>query len=110
MVKEIADLKKDEEVGVIITLSDQSLVSDYLLSSAENFEAYSKTRAYKVLQGTLFSKQKQLIELLEQKRLVKEVKYQYETILDGIYVRTKASNVQAITQLPGVERVRVSNT
>lgn len=110
LVKEIADLKKDEEVGVIITLSDQSLVSDYLLSSAENFEAYSKTKAYKVLQRTLFSKQKQLIELLEQKRLVKEVKYQYETILDGIYVRTKASNVQAITQLPGVERVMVSNT
>ncbi|MCM1130257.1 MAG: leucine-rich repeat protein [Roseburia sp.] len=112
LIQKINNFDMNQEVNVIITFSDNSLVSDFNTKNPnfENVSEYAKSKAGLDFVKKLNDKQKGIKNHLLSSNLVKDIKYSYSTILDGIYATTTYSNIENITKLSGVERVMISDT
>ncbi len=111
LVKQIKDYKLSGPVNVIISFSDDSLVGRYNSSSSSrtlqdylaSFDAQSRS-----LQ--MIDNQNKIASKLLSEGLISDVKYNYSFVMDGVYVSTDYSNIEAICNFEGVDKVIVSNT
>jgi len=111
LVKNVADYGLQGTVNAVITLSNGSMVSQYNDSNdGRSVADYMASAENRQLADRLVARQNALASKLQQQGLVSAVKYNYTTILDGIYVTTTYENLQAICNYDGVGRVMVSNT
>ncbi len=110
LLMKIEDYELTGEVGLIISFSDNSLVSAFSnTSTGMTFEEYRSSSAATKLQEKLASNQSSVLDALLEKGLISEVKYNYYNILDGAFVTTTYEQVEAICDTEGVERVMISD-
>ena len=113
LVKRVEDNELSGPVGVIITFSDDSIISTYSSSKYANSMTYEEFRATKVakdLDETFRKNQNKVIDRLLDAALVDEVRYTYTHLMDAAFVTTTYENISAISKIEGVERVMISNT
>ncbi len=112
LIQKIKNFDMNQEVNVIITFSDDSLVSNYNDTKAkfENVSEYAKSKEGLDFVKKLNHKQNGIKNHLLSSNLVKDIKYSYSTILDGIYATTTYAKLESITKLSGIERVMISDT
>lgn len=111
LVKTVSDSKLSGPVNAIVTLSSGSLVSYYnSLNSNATIGEFLNGSESRDLAGRLTARQNELASKLKAAGLIGGVKFNYSTILDGIYVSTTYENLQRICNFDGVSRVMISNT
>ena len=113
LIQKVEDYELRGEVSVIISFSEDSLITDYTGSRAANrmsFSEYSETSAAKKLRDKLIKNQNKVLEGLSEKGLIDEIEYNYVNIVDGAAVRTTYENLEAISQYKGVGRITISDT
>ncbi|MCM1043030.1 MAG: leucine-rich repeat protein [Corallococcus sp.] len=112
LIKRIDDYELKGQVNVIITFSDDSLVSAYNAKSDKNgsLSEYLASREAKNFVNKATARQNSIVAKLKSAGLVSFAKYNYSTIMDGVYVSTTYENIEAICKFDGVKRVIVSNT
>lgn len=111
LLKKVEDYELKGEVGVILTFSDDSLISSYTESGSKGtYETYRKSVLAAQLQERLEANQNRVLATLEEKGLISEIKYHYYHALDGAFVKTTYEQIEEICAVEGVERVMISNT
>ena len=113
LLKKVEDYELRGEVSVIITFSEDSLITKYTDSSESrhmSFAEYSTTASASKFKNSLASNQNQMLSLLSQEGLIDEIEYNYFNIVDGAAVKTTYENLEAITKIEGVGRIIISNT
>lgn len=112
LVKKIEEKKLTGEVGVILTFSDNDLITRYSDSYADKmtYGEFQKSELAATLTTSLQANQRQVLNSLLARGLIKEVKYNYVHMLDGAYVRTTYEQIAELTKAVGVQRVTISNT
>ena len=111
LVKKIEDQKLTGSVGVILSFSDNSLVTAYNKSSSkQTLGEYLDSYAASELKAQLEENQTAVLDVLLDRGLITEVKYNYYNVMDGAYVSTTYEQIEEISKIEGVERVIVSNT
>ena len=113
LVKRIEDNEMSGPVGLIITFSDDSIISTYTnskYSKTMTYEAFRATKAAKELETKLRNNQNKVLEVLVDEALVDEVSYTYTHLMDGAFIYSTYENIEAISKIKGVERVMISNT
>ena len=100
-------------VDIIITFTDDSLVERYNQSAEKNIMTYSEfssTSAAKEWTDAVNARQESIIDYLFAEGIITGVKHQYSTLLDGAFVSTTYEQMEALSKVPGIERIIVSNT
>lgn len=111
LIKNIKDYKLSGPVNAVITFSDGSLVSYYnSLKSKQSLSDFLAGGESGNIADKLTKRQNDFAAKLKEKGLISSVKFNYTTILDGIYVSTTFENLREICNIEGVARVTVSNT
>ena len=113
IVKKIEDNALTGPVGLIITFSDDSIVSEYSDSRASNkmtYDEFKSSKEAKTLEEKLLKNQNEVLARLEEAELIDEIKYNYVHLLNGAFVSTTYENVSAIASMKGVQNVMISNT
>ena len=113
LIKSIDEYELCGEVGAIISFSENSLISSFTSSGASDrmtFEQYRTSADGVALVEKLSSGRAGIIASLEADGLITGVKYNYNNIMDGVFVSTTYENVEAICNYAGVGRVIISNT
>ena len=111
LLKRVEELELTGPVGVILTFSDNSLISTYEYSEKINdmsYEEYKETDEAKALADKLVKNQNKIVDTLLDKELIYDAKHSYVHLLDGVFVNTTYENLKDICNIPGVERVTVS--
>ncbi len=112
LVMKIKDYQLSGEVGVILTFSDDDLITRYNDSyrSKMTYEQFRTSAIAQRLEGEIKTNQERVLARLTEAGLVSEVRHTYVNILDGAYVRTTYEQIEKIIEIEGVERVTLSNT
>lgn len=111
LIQNISESKLGGPVNAVITLSSGSLVSYYnSLKTNLTLDEFLDGGEGRELTAKLTKRQNELAAKLKQNGLIGGVKFNYSTILDGIYVSTTYDKLQQICDYAGVSRVMVSNT
>lgn len=112
LVQRVDKYELSGPVGLILTFSDDSLLSVYSNKylgemSYEDFKASSFASKH---QEQLKNNREAVIKKLEDAGLIFDVKHTYVHTLDGIYVESTFEDIERICNVEGIERVMVSNT
>lgn len=111
LLKKVEDYQLKGEVGVIVTFSDNSLISSYTASKSKgSYESFRQSALAAQLLERLEANQNKVLSTLEEKGLITEVKYHYYHALDGAFVKTTYEQIGEICNIEGIERVIISNT
>ena len=113
LVKRVDEYEMSGPVGVIITFSDDSVITAYTESSYYDrmtYASFKTTGAAKRYQKKMLDNQNSVLDKLLDAGLIDDVKYNYVHLLDGAYVATTYENLNAICNVEGVGRVMISNT
>ncbi len=111
LVKQIKDYKLSGSVNVIISFSEDSLVERYNNSNSSlTLKDYLASSTAQKLSETMLERQNKIVAKLQQAGLISDVKYNYSFVMDGVYVSTDYSKLEAICNFDGVGRVTISNT
>ena len=113
LLQKVEDYELRGEVSVIISFSEDSLITDYTSSSVSqrmSFGEYSQTSAAKKLRNKLIKNQNKVLEGLSEDGLIDEIQYNYVNIVDGAAVKTTYENLEAISKYKGVGRITISDT
>ncbi len=113
LLQKVEDYELRGEVKVIITFSEDSLLSAYSASAASkrlSFSEYRSSASAMQLKDKLASNQSGVLSSLKESGLISEVEYSYFNIMDGAAVTTTYEQLEAITKHEGVGRVMISNT
>ena len=112
LVKKVSDYELQGSVGLIITFSDDSLVSAYTRSGYANTMTYEQFKDSEVAtnyKNELLANQSRVLDELLASGLVNEVRYSYVHIADGAFVKTTYDMIDKISEVAGVERIMISN-
>ncbi|MBQ9132295.1 MAG: hypothetical protein IJX62_07485, partial [Clostridia bacterium] len=105
LLQRVEDYQLKGEVGVIITFTEDSLITSYAKQKTDmTYEEYSKTAASEQIKTKLAENQNNVIAELEEKGLISQVKYNYFHALDGAFVTTTYEQIEAICNTKGVDR------
>ena len=113
LIQQVEDYELRGEVSVIITFSEDSLITKYTGSKESkrmSFSEYSATTSARKLKDKLASNQDKVLAALSEAGLIDEIEYNYFNIVDGAAVKTTFENLEAITKCDGVGRIIISNT
>ena len=111
LLKKVEDYEMRGEVDVILTFSDNSLVSSFSENGkGMTYGEYRSSSTAAKLREKLEANQNKVLARLEEAGLISEIKYQYYHVADGAYVSTTYEQLSAICEIEGVERVMLSNT
>ena len=108
----IDDYALSGDVSVILTFTDDSLVAEYNKSYADKmtYEEFKLSDAAKEFEKKLEVSRAPILEELESKGLIGEVRQSYVHILDGVYVDTTYEDLEKICEFEEISRITVSNT
>ena len=112
LVMRVSEFELSGPVNVIITFSDTPLIEAYSTSKYKDRVSYSEFRtgsAARKYSEKLEANRNEVLGRLEDEELVFNVKHTYEHMLDGALVETTYEDIAAICEIPGVERVMISN-
>ena len=112
LVKKISDYELKGTVGLIITFSEDSLVSAYTRSGYQGvmtYEEFKNTSVAKNYADELTVNQNKVLDQLLAEGLINEVRYSYVHIADGAFVKTTYDMIEKINAVDGVERIMLSN-
>ncbi len=113
LVKRVDEFEMSGPVGVILTFSDDSVISSYTSSvyaDRMTYDEFRATNAAERLGKKMLSNQNAILDKLMDAGLIDDVKYNYTHLMDGAYIATTYENLAAICEVEGVERVMISNT
>ncbi len=111
LLKKVEDYELRGEVDVILTFSDNSLVSSFADAKLDmTYGEYRTSPSAAKLREKLAANQNKVLARLEEAGLISEIKYRYYHVADGAYVSTTYEQLSAICEIEGVERVMLSNT
>ncbi len=111
LVKQVKDYELSGPVNVIISFSDDSLVGNYNASNSNlTLKDYLASSTARDLSQKMIERQNKIVAQLQQQGLISDMKYNYSFVMDGVYVSTDYSKIEAICQFEGVGAVTVSNT
>ena len=113
LIQKVEDYELRGEVSVIITFSEDSLITKYTGSNESKrmtFGEYSATSAARRFKDKLVSNQSKVLASLNEAGLIEEIEYNYVNIVDGAAVRTTYENLEAISAIDGVGRIIISDT
>ena len=111
LLMRVEELGMTGEAEVILTFSDNSLISAYTAANTnKTFEEYRATSAAEAILAEMKDQQNSVLDRLWSAGLITEVKYQYCHIMNGAFVTTTYEQLEAICAIEGVERVMISNT
>lgn len=111
LLKKVSDYKLTGPVDVILSFSDDSLVTAYYANrKGVSYEAYQKSGEASDLLAKMAANQNSVLATLNAKGLISDVKYHYYHILNGAFVSTTYEQLAEICQVAGVERVIPSDT
>ena len=113
LVKKISDYELRGSVGLIITFSEDSLVSAYTRSGYSNvmpYDQFKDTDVAKNYAAELTANQNKILDQLMAEGLISEVRYNYVHIADGAFVKTTYDMIEKINAISGVERIMISNS
>ena len=112
LIMKIDDYELSGSVGLIITFSDDSLLSVYSSKYADEmtYDEFKTSSIAADLAEDLRDNRDRMIAKLQNAGLVFDVKHTYVHTIDGIYINSMYEDVEAICNVEGVERVMISNT
>ncbi len=111
LIKQVKDYELSGPVNVIISFSEDSLVGRYNASnSGLTLKDYLASSTAQELSEKMIERQNKVVQKLQQAGLISDVKYNYSFVMDGVYVSTDYSDIEAICNFDGVGAVTVSNT
>lgn len=111
LVTRIEDQKLTGDVEVILTFTNDSIITAYTNSDAKGtLEEYRASSDAISLKNKLEMNQSSVLENLQAQGLIFDVKHRYVNILDGAFVKTTYENLEAICNHAGVSGVILSNT
>ena len=111
LLYKVDDMELTGKVGVILTFSENALISDYASKTTDQtYQEYRESAYADQLRRQLEDNQNNVLAKLETSGLISEVKYRYYHMLDGAYVMTTYEQLADIVATEGVERVTISNT
>ena len=113
LIQEVSALKLTGKVGVIISFSDNSLITAYASSEQAktmSYEEFRETSTARRLKKELTGNRDAVLAKLEARSLISEVKYTYNHLLDGAFVTTTYEQLEEISRINGVERIIISDT
>ena len=105
--------KDDDEIIIMITLDEDSLIDTYNAKYADTIESVSKyASTIKGQEQALNIKEAQdsLIKELEEKNLILGVEHRYQTIINAISVKVKYGNLKNINNVKNVESTIIADT
>ena len=110
-LKENKGYLDSDEVIVLVTLKSDSLLDLYNSSDSNLSVAdYATTTKGQKALSKINQKQTDLINELEELKLIDNVEYQYSTIMNAIAVKTTYGNFKKISKLDSVEDTILSDT
>lgn len=101
-----------DEVTVILELQGSSLI-DYNLGLTNPYGSvadYALSSAGTLNSRAISSTQSSLIDRLKGQKLIKSVEHQYQTVINGIAVRTTYGNLETLNDFQGVKRAVLAET
>ena len=113
LVSKIESNQLKGNTEVIITFSDDSLVTSYNSSSQKSrmtFAEYCDTYSAGKIVKSMEKNQTRVLSSLEEAGLINGVKHTYTNIMDAAFVSTTYEQIEAICNFDGVERVVLSDT
>ena len=111
LLYQVSDFELSGPVGVILTFSENALISAYTSTNQkQTYQEFRQGAAAEQLRAEMAANQQKVLDKLVEQGLVSEVKYQYYQMLDGAYVKTTYEQLEKIMAVEGVERVMISNT
>jgi subtilisin family serine protease len=111
LVTRVEELEMTGEVGIILSFSDNSLISAYTESGTKKtYEEYQSTPAADRIVSEMKSQQATVLDRLWAQGLISEVKYQYCHIMNGAFVTTTYEQLDAICDVEGVGYIMISDT
>ncbi|MDE6397893.1 MAG: leucine-rich repeat protein, partial [Clostridiales bacterium] len=104
--------KDDDEVVVILTLSNDALIDSYLdgETNAESVAAYAASRNGSAEAQSIRAQQNALVRRLQSQKLITDVEYHYTAVLNAVAVRTQYGNFEALGKAAGVQSVLLGDT
>lgn len=112
LVKKVTEYELQGPVGLILSFSDDSLVSAYTRSGYANvmtYEQFRNTAEAKRYASELTANQNRVLDQLLAEGLINDVRYNYVHIADGAFVKTTYEMIEQILAVDGIERVMISN-
>ena len=103
----------NDEVVVMAVLSDDALIDVYNEEYADDVDSlatFSKSTLGQRTINNISKKQNQLIKLLKDEKLIDEVVYQYNTVLNAVAVKTTYKNFLSLEKMDGIDKVVLSET
>ena len=103
----------DDELVVLVTLDTEALIDVYNNNYAESVNTvseFAKTEMGKKQAKLINQEQTVLIDLLQEKNLIKRVEYQYSTIINAVAVKTTYANFLEINKMKEVKSTIISDT
>ncbi len=111
LVQKVSDYELTGEVNVIITFSENSLISSYAAGgSVGKYEDYRTAAATQRIIALAENHRKEVLAPLLESSIISKVKYSYHHLLDGVSVTTTYENLAALCNTEGVGRVLISDT
>ncbi len=105
--------KDDDEVTVMVTLPDQSLIETFNGGASASYNTvsdYAKSSAGEVQAHSVNLKQNKLISELNAKGLINSVEYRYNTVINAVAVKASYGNIEKISSLASVKDVVLCDT
>lgn len=105
--------KDDDQVTVMVTLPQNSLVDSFNAGASKSFNTvadYAESTVGGIESQSIDSKQNALISQLFGKGLIDSVEYKYKTVTNAIAVKTSYGNIEKIKALASVEDTILSDT
>ncbi|MDD7736170.1 MAG: leucine-rich repeat protein [Bacillales bacterium] len=101
-----------DKVDVIIELDESSLIDRYLDSSTNynSVSDYVNEEEGIISSKAISSEQKKLINKLSKEKLIDNVDYQYQTILNGFSCTTTYGNIKKLEKYSGIKNVILQDT
>ncbi len=113
LVKKVSDCELRGPVGLIITFSEDSLISAYTRSGYANvmtYEEFKSSDVAKSYEAELTANQNKVLEQLLAEGLINEVRYSYVHLADGAFVKTTYDMIEKLNAVDGIERIMISNS
>ncbi len=110
LLYDIEGLDDDDEISIIVTMSNEGLADDYFENSLgfESVSDYTKSSVAKIDANQMLKEQKELANKLVNKGLIFSSKHSYVTLFNGFSATTTFANYKKLVKMGIAEKVSIS--